>query len=534
MQESVRLLLLGDSPEDAEAVVAELERGGLQPGWKRVDSEPLLRAALRGRWDVVISDYAMSRLDGPQAFEIVRQHNPRAPFIFVSEPMGEARAVAAMRAGVRHCVNRQELHGLAEIVRGELERTELERAALARENGLVMSQRRYQSIFDTAPVGLLEVDLSGASRFLETFAAGQSAPRPGAGDELERRAAQRVRVLAANAAALALLGAEREEQMLGPQVLCTSERNAWVEVLRALRESSTPTLELQIEVATFDGREVPVLLALRVPDSAERLANVTISLVPVPARSELSHQLESAQRMEAVGRLAGRTAHDLNNFLTVIRGYTGLLTDTLPEEDPVRQDLGIIDTAAAAAEQLASQLMSCKRPSRWEPEVLSINSHISRLTASLKETLGDGVDLVTALSDGVWDVEIDRSCLETLLGNLITNAREAMPEGGRLTIETGNTHLEGAAVAGGAGTLPVPRGDYAVLTVSDTGLGMDEQTLHCSLEPFFTTRRDAGNAGMGLAVAYGIVRQTGGMIWAHSEPGAGSVFEVLLPRHHGN
>jgi signal transduction histidine kinase len=454
-------------------------------------------------------------------FAIARQYDPGVPFVFVSDTLGEERAVAMMRAGAGDCLRKGHLENLSVTVRRELEAAAEERRRLAASSAMKFQQRRYQSLFEAAPVALLEVDLSSARRFIDVFA-DQVFIAPGG--ELLKKAVEGIRVLAANAAALELLGAERPEQVLEPRALHSPQRDVWLDILNALA-APEPRFRRQVVIRTLDGRDVEVLLAFRLPATAGQLRNVVLSMTDVASRAGLEGQIQTARRMDAVGRLAGRVAHDFNNLLTVIKGYSGLLLETLPADDPSRKDLRTIDEAATSAEQLTRQLQLCSRPQGWEPAALSLNRIVSHCRVALQDTLGADVDLSMVLADGLWEVEVDPGCLEQILLSLAANARDAMPDGGRLTIETANTRLED-----GETPMDVPPGDYVMLTVRDNGRGMDRETLHRAFEPYFTTKDRGRQSGLGLSTVYGIVKQANGLVWADSEPGAGSAFEILLPR----
>ncbi|HUI72363.1 MAG TPA: PAS domain-containing protein [Spirochaetia bacterium] len=244
-------------------------------------------------------------------------------------------------------------------------------------------------------------------------------------------------------------------------------------------------------------------------------------------RGRLHAQLQQAQKMEAVGRLAGGIAHDFNNILTAIYGYGEWGLSLTTESDQARHCFTEIMHASTRAASLTSQLLTFSRRRVLELRSVDVGELVKGTLDMLRRLLGESIDVHSHISDGLWKVRADPGQLEQVVINLAVNARDAMPTGGTLTIETGNTHLRSDDVEQHAETRA---GDYVVLSMTDTGHGMDETTIKHLFEPFFTTKRIGKGTGLGLATVYGIVKQSGGHIDCHSEPGRGTTFTVLLPR----
>lgn len=277
-----------------------------------------------------------------------------------------------------------------------------------------------------------------------------------------------------------------------------------------------------------DGRSVDVIEnAFGIFDDRGELVQVQKYLFDITAHRALEEQFRQAQKMEAVGRLAGGVAHDFNNMLTAITGYAQLLLDELEAGNPMRQELQFILGAAQRSADLTRQLLAFSRKQVLQPKVIDLNAVVSELAAMLRRMIRPDILLETRLEPRLAPVDADPSQLEQVLVNLVVNARDAMPSGGRLSIETRNATFGAVDVPSGrTGTAPGP---WVVLVVSDTGEGMDEATRRMIFEPFFTTKEPGRGTGLGLSTVYGIVTQSGGFIDVETAPGQGATFRVCLP-----
>jgi len=261
-------------------------------------------------------------------------------------------------------------------------------------------------------------------------------------------------------------------------------------------------------------------------DAAGEVQGVICLALDVTERRRLEEQVRQSQKMEAVGRLAGGIAHDFNNLLMVIQGYADLLAERLPADDSLQRSAEQIQTAAQRAASLTRQLLAFSRRQVLAPSVLNIQSVVADMEKILRRLIGEDIDLEVVSSPDLWMVQADRSQIEQVILNLAVNARDAMPRGGRLTIETANAELAGGEYPSHS----VPPGKYVVLSVTDNGVGMDEKTRARIFEPFFTTKEKGEGTGLGLATVYGVVNQSGGYVVVYSEPGRGSSFKIYLPR----
>jgi len=256
------------------------------------------------------------------------------------------------------------------------------------------------------------------------------------------------------------------------------------------------------------------------------VAGIVVTMRDITERRRLEEQLRQAQKMEAVGQLAGGVAHDFNNLLTAILGYCHLMLDEISEEDPLRLDLLEIQQAGDRAAALTRQLLAFSRRQMLQPQVVNINTLVRQLEKLLSRLISEDVELVTALAPDLRSVMVDPASVEQILVNLAVNARDAMPVGGRLTIETANVELDDTDAVTHVTVKP---GRYVMLAVGDTGEGMDAATRARVFEPFFTTKEQGKGSGLGLATVYGMVKQSGGYIWVYSEPAHGTMFKVYLP-----
>jgi two-component system cell cycle sensor histidine kinase/response regulator CckA len=237
-------------------------------------------------------------------------------------------------------------------------------------------------------------------------------------------------------------------------------------------------------------------------------------------------QFRQAQKMEAIGKLAGGVAHDFNNMLSIVMSYAELARKTVSAPEPLATYLTEIVMAATGAAELTKQLLAFSRQQVVLPRILDINDALARVDTMFRRVLEEDVELRTAPAPDLWTVSADPTQIDQILMNLIVNARDAMPAGGTLTIETANVELDQTYAAAHVGAKPGP---HVMLAVSDEGTGMDPQTMAQIFEPFFTTKALGEGTGLGLSTVYGIVRQSGGSVWVYSELGKGTTFKIYLP-----
>ncbi|HXZ29501.1 MAG TPA: PAS domain S-box protein [Terriglobales bacterium] len=295
---------------------------------------------------------------------------------------------------------------------------------------------------------------------------------------------------------------------------------------RARLEGRATPHHYEFKILARDGSERWLDFTASRVQFAGRTAILSIA-VDMTGRRALEEQLRQALKMEAVGRLAGGVAHDFNNLLTVIKGHAELLLDSLDRRDPLRTEVEEMQKAAERAAALTRQLLAFSRQQVLAPQVLDLNTVVCNVDRLLRRLLGEDIELHALLADGLGRVRADPGQIEQVILNLAVNARDAMPRGGKLTVETGNVALDETYARE---RVEVKPGDYVLLAVSDTGTGMSPETCSHIFEPFFTTKDPAKGTGLGLSTVYGIVKQSDGHISVYSEPGMGTTLRIYLPR----
>jgi two-component system cell cycle sensor histidine kinase/response regulator CckA len=362
------------------------------------------------------------------------------------------------------------------------------------------SQERFRRLFESNTIGITVADLRG-------------------------------KIMESNDAYLDMIGYTREELLSGvvrwDEMTPAEDREKDQMAVEELQRTGIAQ-PYEKELIRKDGTRVPLLIGIAMLEASE--GSIIAYTVDLSSRRQLEEQLRQAQKMEAVGQLAGGVAHDFNNLLTAILGYADILSSQVGEGSPATESVAEIRKAGERAASLTRQLLAFSRRQVLEPKVLDLNAVVENLEKMLRRLIGEDVELFTVLDRGIARVRADAGQLEQVVINLAVNARDAMPKGGTLTIETKDVELDEAYAREHISVRP---GRYVMLAVSDTGIGMSVETKSHMFEPFFTTKGKGKGTGLGLATVYGIVKQSGGYIWAYSELDRGTSFKVYLPHVEG-
>jgi PAS domain S-box-containing protein len=495
--------LVEDSETDAKLVAHELRKmlGAVET--ERVDDAVGLRGSLaRVGWDVVISDWAMPKLSVFEALAMTRESDLDLPFIIVSGSINEADSIDAMRAGANDYVLKDKLGRLVPAVEREIRESKSRRARHLAEAALSHSLARLTRLSESGIVGIIVADVLG-------------------------------QVHEANDAYLKMLGYSREEFLSGKIDWTTLTPPEWRQADAASaqllkRTGVDPPREK--ELFRKDGSRAAVLLGgatLEYPECIKVIADISARKTIEKALAQTQEQFRQAQKMEAVGRLAGGIAHDFNNLLSVILTYSEMGMRSLTPGEPLRADLEEIKKAGERAAALTRQLLALSRQQVLEPRAVDLNELIEGTSKMLGRLIGEDIKLTFRPAADLGSVLADPGQIDQVLMNLSVNARDAMPQGGKLTIETSNVDLSEDDAGAHLG---VKRGRYVMLAVSDTGVGMDKALQTRIFEPFFTTKEKGKGTGLGLSTVFGIVHQSLGHIWVYSEPGHGTAFKIFLPR----
>lgn len=500
----IHVLLVDDDEDDYILTRDLLSRPGLTARYQLtwISHYEEARAALAsGRFDLCLLDYRLGVHTGLDLLQETRDLPHRPPMIVLTGQGDRAVDLAAMEAGAAEYLLKSELtaEGLDRVLRYALERRRAEER-LRRERDLI------SRIMETSPVGIVVADREGVITFAN----------------------------------------QRAEQIVGP-LLSRSDsprRRLWLWPLQPLENGAAPApvpwqtvldggqpLHDLRQLWDDGSRRVALSInAAPLRDASGRIDGLVVTLDDITGRLELEERLRQSQKMECVGQLAAGVAHDINNVLTVIQGHADLLREALPEQSPQARSIRQICAAAERAARFVRQLLLFSRKQVVQVKRLDLNQVLHNLAQMLARLLGEDVHLELDCAPDLPTVEADLGMIEQVVMNLAVNARDAMPQGGRLRLATTTLEVsEPEATRRGA---PRP-GRYVCLEVTDTGCGMDPATLARIFEPFFSTKETGKGTGLGLATVYGIVKQHQGWIEVASKPGAGTTFRVYLPAAAG-
>ncbi|MBN1485725.1 MAG: response regulator [Chloroflexia bacterium] len=496
MTAPLRVLILEDRPADVELILYELRRAGFEPRWQRVEDEQGYLENLTPDLDIILADYNLPHFDGPTALRLLQQKALDIPFIVVTGSISEEVAVECMKQGAADYLIKDRMGRLGQAVDHALQQRRLREAKRQAEIALQESETLFRSLIENISDVIAIVDSHGRIRYLSPSV----------------------------------------ERVLGYQVQELSERSILSlvhaqdqDLLRRMLQGSAKAGPLSAELRFCHQHGAWHILEVMVNNLLQDpvVGGLVVTFRDISDRRQLEDQLRQSQKLEAIGRLAGGIAHDFNNLLMAIIGYSDLILNSLDALSPLRKDVEEIHKAGERAAALTSQLLTFSRKQVTETKVLNLNNVVKDMAKLLRRLIGEDVELFLQLEGSLAPVRADPSQWGQVIMNLAVNSRDAMPQGGKLIIETANVELEADYARRHVDVQP---GSYVMLAVSDTGIGMTAEVLSHIFEPFFTTKGQDKGTGLGLSTVYGIVRQSDGHIWVYSEPNQGTTFKIYLPR----
>jgi PAS domain S-box-containing protein len=508
VREKLRVLILEDSEDDALLLVHKLAKeGNFETTHFRVDSLVALKAALdKQEWDIVISDHSMPQFTAISALQEIQRRGLDIPVIILSGSIEPSAAVAAMKAGASDYIMKGDTTRLIPAIERELRESKSRRERRLADKNLeernveiAREQEKFQQITQaieevfwmTNPDSSEMIYISPGYEKIwgRTCESLYKAPREWSDAMHPEDRERAMRIVSEQM----LVGGETEYRILRPDG-----------ELRWIKNQIFP-----------------------IKDASGKIHRVAGVAADITKTKQFQAQFHKAQKMEAIGRLAGGVAHDFNNLLTAIGGYSHFLLNSLAADDKRREDVEQIKKAGERAAGLTRQLLAFSRQQVLQMKVVDCNFLVADLEKMLKRIVSEDVKLTTLLSPEPGFIKSDPGQIEQVLMNLVVNAKDALPKGGDITIETSNVELKGDYARM---HLQVKPGSYVMFAVRDTGTGMDAETRAHLFEPFFTTKEQGKGTGLGLATVYGIVKQSGGGIYVQSEIGEGTIFKVYFPR----
>ena len=505
MHEKINVLLIEDNAVDAALVEGMLkhDENGIFALKRVATLEDGMRSLSLGFGNqVILLDLGLPDASGLQTLRRIMPHAQDASVVVITGRQDEELGIAALREGAHDYLIKGHVDGgqLRRILRYAIERHKIQNKLRAEVERRQLSEQRYQLLSDTAPMGILLTDAAG-------------------------------KIIDANAQALRMFSYGREEligetiEILLPERLRDSHRAHHSGFIKNL-QARPMGVGMELSARRKDGTEFPVEIGLG-PMVTKEGVRVSTTIVDITERKQIEEQLRLSRRMEAIGKLAGGVAHDFNNLLGVILGSADAVLEKLPPEHPARRKLEVITQAGCSAADLTRQLLAFARQQMLQPRVINLKELIERTEVLLRRLIGENIQFAISLEPTLGQVKADPGQIEQVLINLAVNARDAMPQGGHLRIEARNVQLDESYKQTHS---PVNPGPYVMITVEDSGCGMNRETQARIFDPFFTTKELGKGTGLGLATVYGIVKQSEGYIWVYSEPSKGTIFKVYLRR----
>jgi len=500
MNEPLRSLLVEDVERDALLVLEALRWEGYEPSSLRVQTVAEMEAALtKQEWDIILCDYALPGFDAMAALQLVKQMELEVPVIIVSGTVGEEKAVSAIKAGASDYLMKDRLTRLGAAVRQNLEQAKLRKEQKRVAQDLAKEQALFNSLFNTIPDHIYFKDLT--SRFVrvnEAFA--RSFGLPSTDDVVGKTDSDYF----TEKHALQAYADEQRIMTTGEPIVGFEEMETWPD------GHCTWVSSTKVPLRDPQGKVIGLIGVSR----------------DVTEQKQLEEQLRQAQKMEAIGLLAGGVAHDFNNLLTVIKGYIGLLRMKGLISPDMISSIQQIDQATNRASNLTRQLLMFSRQQEMEQTEYNLTGLVQNMVKMLRRLLSENIALTVECEKRPLTIRADQGMIEQVLLNLVVNARDAMPKGGTLLIATQHVEVDEAGVKNN----PHARaGSFVCLTVTDSGTGIPANILPRIFDPFFTTKAVGHGTGLGLATVYSIMQQHAGWISVESTEGVGTTFRTYFP-----
>jgi PAS domain S-box-containing protein len=504
MAEALRVLIIDDNQDDRDACKRLLQKSsaGTFQVIEATNGDQGLASIAETTPACVLLDYSLPGHNGIEVMKRIHNADPFVPVVMLTGQGNERVAVSAIREGAQNYISKSSITpaDIEHAIRLAIEHCALQRRIHASELLLAESQQRSDELLalldtlqSTAPIGFAFVDRSA-------------------------------RIVRINDALAATIGATAEEQVGRPvRELIPALGERIESYYRTSLENRTANLNIALSSEVAGGGIRHWLVSTYPVSIRDDTIGVGIVAIDVTQQKRTEEQLRQSQKMEAVGQLTGGLAHDFNNLLTVILGNSDILVDDLRDNPGLRDLVEMTRTAAERGAELTQSLLAFSRRQALEPQSLDLNKLISDMEGLLRRTLGAQIEIQLVQGAALWQATVDPTQLESAVLNLAINARDAMPSGGRLIIETANAYLDEAH----DDAIP---GEYVLISVSDTGTGMSPEVMARAFDPFFSTKGVGKGTGLGLSMVYGFVKQSDGHIGVASELGRGTSFKLHLPR----
>ena len=512
-----RILAVDDSVTYLQALADVLRKEGYDVSLARSGEEALELLAVQPV-DCILLDVMMPGLSGQETCRRIKAAPTvrHIPLIMLTALEDREAMIEGLVAGADDYISKSgDFEVLNARVRAQIRRKHLEdehrhvreqmlHKELEAQRAVQATEDKFRRLLDSAPDALVIVDPAG-------------------------------KIVIVNTQAEKLFGYERKDLLGKPVEVLVPERfrgkheGHRAGYLHDPKARAVGLAGVDLFGLGSDGTEFPIEVSLS-PVETDDGVLVSAAIRDIRERQRLEEQFRHAQKMEAVGRLAGGIAHDFNNILSVILSYAEMIAADLKPDEPLRADIEEIRVASVRATDLTKQLLAFSRQQVLETKIIDLNQSVVGMEKMLRRLLGAGIVLTTLPASGLWNIKADAGQIEQIVLNLAVNARDAMPQGGKLTIGTSNVELNEDYARAHVDVTP---GSYVMLAATDTGTGMDAKTLARIFEPFFTTKDRGKGTGIGLATVFGIVKQSGGHIWVYSEPGQGTTFKLYFPRASG-